>query len=243
MKKCLSCNNGINKIDHYVCNECYKLIKETKKELVKLEEKELKNEYYRWKRNLYLTKNENYKNEYQKKVIAIAEIYNEKYRKDIFINKIIDFSNNQKQLEMKEIKKSEEEIEDIFTIENKDDEVEIKNYKTWIKCKDGHRVISKSEKIIDDLLTEKGIRHSYDMEIDDNTNFRYDFKLLDYNIYIEHWGYKNRKNYEERKKIKKDYYLRNQYTLLESDEDSIKDTNNLIRELRKINPNIFNKNN
>lgn len=192
---------------------------------------------------MYLTKGNKYKNEYQKKLIAIAETINDKYKNSKFVNQIIDYSNNQKQIEKEEIKINEEEIEELHNIESKDEDVDLKNYNTWIKCKDGHRVISKSEKIIDDFLHDNKIRHGYDMEIDNNTNYRYDFKLFDYgDVYIEHWGFKDRKNYKERKQLKTEYYKTNNYILIESDEDSIKNPNYLKEALRKAIPDIFKKN-
>lgn len=238
-KKCLACNNIIERVDHYVCNDCYKEIKKIKSEYLPLKEATLKKEYSRWLRNLNLTKNPTYKKEYQLKVIAIAEIMNDKYRNNRYITNIIDFSNNQVESNNKTIKKDEEIEENEFNLENKDEDVDLNNYSTYKKCKDGHRVISKSEKIIDDFLTEHKIRHYYDVEIDMNTNYRYDFYLPDYNIYIEHWGYKNRKNYEIRKRNKSEYYKSNGYILVESDEDTICDENNLARALRKVVPNIF----
>ncbi len=238
-KKCLCCDSIIEKADHYVCSSCYKKIKLLKEEFLPCNEAVLKKEYSRWLRNLNLTRNSSYKNEYQLKVIALAETINDKYRNNRYITNIIDFSNNQTSSNIETIKKSEEEEEREFNEQNKDDDVNLKDYSTYKKCKDGHRVISKSEKIIDDLLTSKGIRHFYDCEIDDNTNYRYDFYLPDYDIYIEHWGYKNKRNYEIRKRNKTEYYKSKKYILVESDEDSIGDENNLIKALRKINPNIF----
>ncbi|MCH5179920.1 MAG: hypothetical protein J1F32_01745 [Erysipelotrichales bacterium] len=240
-KKCLACNNIIDKANHYVCNDCYKEIRSIKDEYLPLRESTLKKEYSRWLRNLNLTRNPIYKKEYQLKVIAIAEVMNDKYRNNRYITNIIDYSNNQTASNNITIKKDEEIEEQEFNEQNKDPDVDLKNYSTYKKCNDGHRVISKSEKIIDDLLTEKGIRHYYDMEIDDNTNYRYDFYLPDYKIYIEHWGFKDRENYEIRKRNKLEYYKSNDYILVESDEETINDRHNLIKALRKVAPNIFSK--
>ena len=40
MKKCLCCDNEIEKINHYVCSDCYKKIKELKQSFILLKENE-----------------------------------------------------------------------------------------------------------------------------------------------------------------------------------------------------------
>lgn len=239
MKKCLCCDNEIEKINHYVCSDCYKRIKEIKMEFIELPSKKLESEYSRWLRNKNMSRDPKYKNEYQLKVIAIAELFKEKYNDDKKIKAVIDFSNKQ-EIDEETTKRNEEVEEEIFNEENKDKDVNLKDYKTYLKCDDGHRVSSKSEKIIDDFLTKKGIRHYYDLVIDDDTNWRYDFYLPDYDIFIEHWGYKT-KNYSERKRVKLAYYNSKGYKLVESEEETIGDTNNLRKALKQVCPDIFKK--
>ena len=235
-KKCLTCDKEIWGLDKYVCYDCYNDIQIIKKEFISLDQSTLKSEYYRWRRNQYLARNITYKNEYQKKTVAIAEIMNEKYGEKSFIIKIIDFSNGtiQTEEELEVItKKSETYFEDDFEKENAEPNIDSSKYHARLKCKDGHRVISKSERAIDDLLDSLKIRHSYDTNIDNYTEYRCDFKLLDYeNIFIEHWGYKNKKNYLQRKIIKKEYYASKGYVLIESEEDDIDDLSKMTKKLR-----------
>lgn len=238
MKKCLCCDNQIEKLNHYVCSICFKEIKTIKKDYELLSKNELKDEYFRWLRNKNFTRNPKYQNDYQMKVVAIAEIFKDKYNDSSKVDKIIDFSNKQDS-DIEDTKRNEIKEEEFFNEQNKDEKVDLKDINSYYKCKDGHRVISKSEKEIDDFLTSRKIRHYYDLEIDDNTNWRYDFYLPDYDIYIEHWGYKDRKNYLERKNAKKEYYKLNNYKLVESDEDTIKDENNLKKALKELVPDIF----
>ena len=116
MKKCLCCDNNIEKMNHYVCNECYKKIKELKKEFVLINNKELYKEYYRWLRNKNFTKNTKYKNEYQMKIIAIAEVIKDKYNDDQKIKDIIDHSNSQ-EINIETIKLNEAKEEENFNNE------------------------------------------------------------------------------------------------------------------------------
>jgi len=238
MKKCLTCSQTINELSHYACNNCYQEIRSIKKEYAEIDNVTLKTEFNRWKRNSFLSRDTNYSNKYLQKAIAIAELYRDKYRDDSLIKKIIDMS-NKTVVETKQTKISELTLEKEFESENKDEKVDIENYISRYKCKDGHRTISKSEREIDNFLTDNNIRHAYDTEIDGNTNFRTDFKLLDYeNVFIEHWGYKDRKTYSARKEIKTQYYNANNYILIDSDEDTIQDLNNLKNAIRKAIPNI-----
>ena len=97
-------------------------------------------------------------------------------------------------------------------------EVELldEEYEGFIKCKDGHIVKSKSEKIIDDYLFEHNIRHCYEKPWPYGNSKKEvlhpDFCLLDYlgpgkHVYIEHWGYDdNNRDYTKTKKFKMEKY-------------------------------------
>ncbi len=103
-------------------------------------------------------------------------------------------------------------------------------------CKDGHKVRSKAEREIDNYLYEHNIRHTYEKSypIDDNPNndLHPDFYLPDLDVYIEHWGYKN-KNYEEEKNYKLNIYHKDKVNLIETTEEDMKDIEtNLTRKLK-----------
>lgn len=82
---------------------------------------------------------------------------------------------------------------------------------------DGHYVLSSYEYLVDEFLFSRKIPHEVNGLIL-NTKYRYDFKVND--VYIEIWGYeKDRKqkrciNYNERRKIKEQIYLKNNLKLL-----------------------------
>jgi len=103
-------------------------------------------------------------------------------------------------------------------------------------CKDGHKVRSKAEREIDNYLYEHNIRHAYEKPypIDDNpdNDLHPDFYLPDLDVYIEHWGLKN-KSYEEEKKYKMQIYKKNKTTIIETTEEDMKDIEtNLTRKLK-----------
>lgn len=230
MKKCLLCDNKIEKLNQYLCKDCYKKLKEEKAKIIllNLDNFSLKQEYYRWKRNLILTKEKNYKDEYQLKIIAIAEIINEKYNDNKFINQIIDYSNNQVEPNNKIILINEQKLQDQLDEESRDNDIDTILYSKRIVCKDGHRAASVCEVEIDNLLTDLKICHYYDMQITPNTNFRYDWYLPEYDLYIEYFGV-NTKKYLEEKPIKKDFYKQNKLKLLSLEYEDLKNIQNTLK--------------
>ena len=103
-------------------------------------------------------------------------------------------------------------------------------------CKDGHKVRSKAEREIDNYLYEHNIRHAYEKTypIDNNPNndLHPDFYLPDLDVYIEHWGYKDKK-YEEEKNYKLKIYQKDKINLIETTEEDMKDIEtNLTRKLK-----------
>ena len=72
-----------------------------------------------------------------------------------------------------------------------------------LKCKDGHYVKSKMEKAVDDFLSTHGIPHEVYPTIP-HSHYTADFKVGD--VYIEVWGLKGRKDYDEAMKKKIEHY-------------------------------------
>ena len=61
---------------------------------------------------------------------------------------------------------------------------------TSFKCLDGHVVRSKGELIIDNYLHKLGLAHKYENTIKINgEKVKYDWYLMDHDIYIEYWGF------------------------------------------------------
>jgi hypothetical protein len=81
-------------------------------------------------------------------------------------------------------------------------------------CLDGHKVRSKGELIIDNHLHRPGINHEYEKTIKVHGKpIKYDWFLIDYNIYIEYWGFYG-KLYEKRKNEKIKLYKKGKLTLI-----------------------------
>ena len=96
-------------------------------------------------------------------------------------------------------------------------------YYNRYKCNDGHYVKSKSERDIDNFLNKYHIRHYYEPElsIDDNPDHSIhpDFYLPQQDLYIEHWGKDNDKQYRESMEYKLDIYRKRKITLICTYED------------------------
>lgn len=112
-------------------------------------------------------------------------------------------------------------------------------------CKDGHKVRSKSEKMIDDFLFENKILHAYEKVLDvDGTEeheLKPDFYLAEYDAYLEHWGYDEKENpgYGKTKKYKLDIYRQMGLTIICTDESDMDDPDLKLR--RKLNKNNIKK--
>jgi hypothetical protein len=82
------------------------------------------------------------------------------------------------------------------------------SYDLNFRCDDGHYVRSNAERLIDNWLYGNNIVHAYESDIPNGGNFKTDFYLPRYDVYIEHWGLKD-PAYEEKKKIKQSIYCKN----------------------------------
>ena len=99
-----------------------------------------------------------------------------------------------------------------------------KIHESNIRCKDGHYVRSKSEKIIDDWQYDNNYLHEYEPIIINkyNPNISYfpDFLLKKENIYIEYWGLDDKK-YTEKMNEKAAYYAKNNIVFIGLHENDI----------------------
>lgn len=110
-------------------------------------------------------------------------------------------------------------------------------YENPYTCEDGHPVKSQQEALIDNYLFYHNIRHIYEkpFPIDGikTHDLHPDFYLPDLDLYIEHWGMKNNKKYEETKEYKIPFYEKAGITLICTDSDDISNISaNLERKLK-----------
>ena len=110
-----------------------------------------------------------------------------------------------------------------------------------IRCEDGHKVRSKSEKIIDDWLYHHKIAHAYERKVPIEDEVYCDFFLpYDKKIWIEFWGLDDEK-YLARKEIKKKFYTQNNKILIEISEKDVQMLDDILpQKLMPFLPKDFN---
>lgn len=95
------------------------------------------------------------------------------------------------------------------------------NYPANFRTQDGHRVRSKAEMIIDNLLYQYGQVHAYERRLPIDETVLSDFYLPAGKVYIEYWGMENDPKYAERKKTKIEIYKKNNIQLIELNDEDI----------------------
>ena len=141
-----------------------------------------------------------------------------KWPKNILINKTLLRSMNKDNVENithDGNNQSEEQTTDDFR----------KRYPANYRTKDGHRVRSKAEAIIDNALYDYGLAHAYERRLPIEEELLSDFYIPSKNggkaIYIEYWGLENEPQYTERKRIKIDLYKKYEFNLIELNEKHV----------------------
>ncbi len=94
-----------------------------------------------------------------------------------------------------------------------------------IICKDGHKVRSYPELLIDNFLYFNGIKHKSNEKVLD-TRYMYDFYIPELNLYIEYWGIEGSQTYCKRRDKKLKIYEDNNLNLV-----SIRPTEDINKKL------------
>jgi hypothetical protein len=102
------------------------------------------------------------------------------------------------------------------------------NYPANFRTLDGHRVRSKAEMIIDNLLYQYGIVHAYERKLPIEENVLSDFYLPGGKVYIEYWGMQNDLKYAERKRQKIEIYKKNEIPLIELTDTEIQNLDDFL---------------
>jgi hypothetical protein len=89
------------------------------------------------------------------------------------------------------------------------------------QAKDGHKVRSRGEAMIDNFLYEQGIVHAYERRVPISEDCYSDFYLPQAKVYIEYWGLEKRAAYAERKAKKQAIYAKYGLHLIELNDDHI----------------------
>ena len=114
------------------------------------------------------------------------------------------------------------------------------------KCADGHKVRSRAEVLIDDWLYYHGYAHAYEkalaVDADKDHDLHPDFYLTKEDIYIEHWGYENKKDYQSQKNYKIEKYKDLGVTVICTTEKDLSDiSGTLERKLKFYKKGIVNE--
>ena len=203
---------------------------------------ELNTYYYNLNGNLYrMTDFEKVKQNCNK-LFAIANLTNKLHDSMTLTNKVQD--------DIKKViaKKKPQEKQVISTQIKKQDSQQEK----LIPTIDGHAVKSQGERIIDDILFNNRITHSYspsvtEIDLREEPSIEADWfiPIISSNkgVYIEYWGM-NTKDYNDNKERKREQYKKHDIPLIEIDKDEpFEDIRMLetriIRELKNIAKEVF----
>ncbi len=233
---CPICNMEIAE-DKTLCNNCWKEAKKGYKEFDHEEETEVREHYFNQRRATYRIKNDEYV-EKSKKVMASLAVqmyydFDDNYLLDRLIEDIqeIDESRN-KWIE----KEKSKEITEIKT-KKEENQSELEDYRKLypanIRCKDGHYVRSRAEKIIDDWLYDNDYLHVYEKQVyslegEEEQIFIPDFYLKKEDLYIEFWGLENNQNYLRKKEEKIDFYKANEITFISLEDAHVEHIDDIL---------------
>ncbi len=100
-----------------------------------------------------------------------------------------------------------------------------------LRAADGHYVRSKGEMLIDNWLYMAGIVHAYERRLPIEENVYSAFYLPQGKLYIEYWGKKKERRYQERKAIKKEIYKKYRLNLVELTDKEVKNLDDILPKL------------
>ncbi len=238
--KCIICGSDAK---YDLCYSCYKkkenILKELEGSTNTLEE--TKDYYSNLKYNIYKLKNMDYARTACLKLISLGSVLENTYD-------IKDNENKAKKDAVELLKKKEEFLAGKKKIDESSDEMvpEVKTedgniikeemnvkdeildyrrvYPMNFRCKDGHYVRSKAEKMIDDYLFDKRIIHVYEKKVineEKDEEYYPDFYLLlninnqEIGVYLEFFGLEDDEKYMATEKKKLDYYYKKKFNVIE----------------------------
>ena len=238
--KCIICGSDAK---YDLCYSCYKkkenILKELEGSTNTLEE--TKDYYSNLKYNIYKLKNMDYAKTACLKLIALGSVLENTYdvkdnenkaKKDAveLLKKKEEFlAGKRKNDELSEERVPEVKTEDGNIIKEemnvKDEILDYRRvYPMNFRCKDGHYVRSKAEKMIDDYLFDKRIIHVYEKKVineEKDEEYYPDFYLLlnvnnqEIGVYLEFFGLEDDEKYMATEKKKLDYYKKKKFNVIE----------------------------
>ncbi|MBO4623279.1 MAG: hypothetical protein J5691_05255 [Bacilli bacterium] len=248
VNKCIICGKEAK---YDLCLDCYKKKQKIASELEGSTNTldDTKDYYNNLKYNIFKLKNMEYAKTACLKLLALGDCLQKTYGLSEYgkkaKNDAVDLLKKKEEFLNSKTKKQEisEEVPEVKTEdgniirEEKATRDEILDYRRVypmnFRCKDGHYVRSKSEKMIDDYLFEKRIPHIYEKKIiNEELNEEYypDFFLIinngneEINVILEYFGLEDDEKYVATEKKKLDFYHSNKFNIIEVRE---KNTGNL----------------
>lgn len=177
------------------------------------------------------------------KLVVIGEILEKKFKeKRAFIKSKFDVSDILKK--KRECLANNKELDEVVEVEDNEWKDFRKVYPMNIRCKDGHYVRSKAEKLIDDYLFDNQIMHIYEKRIINEGNnetyypdFYLPYLINNKGVYIEYFGLEDNEKYIKKEKKKLNYYSSKGYDVIEVREANISSIDDFledkIREVKK----------
>lgn len=209
--QCYFCRKASYK--HGMCEAHYQIYLEEKEKLLEEDKKkyDFKPHYHNLKHSIYKIINYPRIVDLCIKLIAIADIYYERYENDeltkVVIGDVCNIIRN-KVIKIKENNKiMGERYSSLFN------DIDFRNkWKANFRTEDGHYVRSMAEQVIDNFLYHHGIVHSYEKRIiiprDHDSILISDFYIPELDTYIEYYG-KYDGEYISRKHAKDQIYKEN----------------------------------
>lgn len=231
-KECIICGEESN--GKPLCKSCYHDSLAMEDEIDRNKKPfELKDYYFNLKSANYRVVDKKHIIRNCKMMIALANISNDSYNDSSLVSRINDDVS-----EIITMMKSKKEIKPNYYTEQSD-----LQKSAIMRTLDGHIVKSQGERIIDDILYNNFIIHSYEkdvVEISSNSRaIKSDWFIpiiANKGIYIEYWGMEA-KEYLKNKEEKRNMYRDNNIPLIEIEKDDIKDvaglTTRILREIKK----------
>ena len=114
------------------------------------------------------------------------------------------------------------------TQEEKEDNTFREKFPATFRTTDGHMVRSKAEAIIDNWLYMAEIVHAYERRLPVEEELYCDFYIPSGRVYIEYWGYENKKAYLARKDKKIAIYKQYDFNLIELNDNDVANLDDVL---------------
>lgn len=232
---CMFCKRLVYKKS--MCSLHYDIFEEQKIKLLINDRKkeEYKPYYHNLKHDIYKFSDFKIIAELCIKLIALSEIYFEKYGNEELLKVVLTDINKIVRTKVKQIKENRNVMASRYTTLFNDIDFRSK-WRSNIRTEDGHYVRSRAEQVIDNYLYNNGIVHAYEklivLDRESDATLLSDFYIPEIDTYIEYYG-KYDTEYISRKYAKDQIYKENNLNYIalgKKDLDNLDDV--LLKEIK-----------